>query len=359
VDKEDGNEKRDWVFCGTCRKEESGSATEGEYQWRKLSTGGGSQGDDCGIQNRIKEKNKDNGKGSRQQEGDKEAGRNEEVKCGYDGKQRKLETAKVLGTTALTRNKAQLFPTTRRPETRQIPTEDRVSQAVIEEWFATTSLQLGHQLSLHEQQSAKRLLYTWKDVFETDLLRIRQTDLIEHAIVLMPNAKPYRARIPLYTEEEIAFCGRLLPKMEEAGLIFRCDSQWGARTKFPLKPRADTLPKKDRLRMVHNFIPLNQVSEKSQYPCPRLEQIVYTILKKGKRFFFTTDAANSYWAIPVRPGDETKLGFVTPYGMYCYNVMGQGLTGGTHTYSRFRDLVFGAIPSGVDPSSGDLLEGSD
>jgi len=43
-----------------------------------------------------------------------------------------------------------------------------------------------------------------------------------------------------------------------------------------------------------------------------------------------------------------KLGFVTPYGMYCYNVMGQGLTGGTHTYSRFRDLVFGAIPEGVE-----------
>jgi len=32
--------------------------------------------------------------------------------------------------------------------------------------------------------------------------------------------------------------------------------------------------------------------------------------------------------------------------MYCYKVMGQGLTGGTHTYSRFRDLVFGAIPEG-------------
>jgi len=69
-----------------------------------------------------------------------------------------------------------------------------------------------------------------------DLLRIRQTDLIEHAFVLMPNEKPYRARIPVYTEEEIAFCGGLRPKMEEAGLIFRCDSEWGARTKFPLKP---------------------------------------------------------------------------------------------------------------------------
>ena len=113
--------------------------------------------------------------------------------------------------------------------------------------------------------------------------------------------------------------------------------------------------------MVHNFISLNRVTGKSQYPCPPLEHIVYTILKKGKKFFFTTDAANSYWAIPIRHGDETKLGFVTPDGMYCYNVMGQGLTGGTYTYSRFRDLVFGMIPSGIEDGDGnrEVLDGVD
>ena len=108
--------------------------------------------------------------------------------------------------------------------------------------------------------------------------------------------------------------------------------------------------------MVHNYIPLNSVTEKSRYPCPRIEQIVHTITKKGKSWFFTTDAANSYWAIPVRPGDEHKLGFVTPYGMYCYTVMGQGLTGGTHTYSRFRDLAFGNIPEGID-ENGQTIKG--
>jgi len=235
---------------------------------------------------------------------------------------------------------------------RHLIEEDEISFSAVDEWFASTALQLGTSLTDSEREKAKRLLYTWRDVFETDLLRIRKTDLIEHAIILEPGAKPYRARIPLYTEEEISFCKRLLPKMEEAGLIFRCDSDWGARTKFPLKPRADTLPKESRLRMVHNFIPLNRVTEKSRYPCPRIEQIVYTVVKTGKRFFFTTDAANSYWAIPVRSGDEPKLGFVTPYGMYCYNVMGQGLTGGTHTYSRFRDLVFGAIPEGFSEENG-------
>jgi len=75
-------------------------------------------------------------------------------------------------------------------------------------------------------------------------------------------------------------------------------------------------------------------------------------LKKGKRVFFTSDAANSYCAIPVRAGDETKLGLITPYGMYCYKVMGQGSTGGTHSYSGFRDLVFGAIPEGLEDKDG-------
>lgn len=136
--------------------------------------------------------------------------------------------------------------------------------------------------------------------------------------------------------------------MEEGELIRRCVSAWGARTKFVPKPRADLRLENDKLRMVHNFIPLYSVTEKSRYPFPRIEQIVHTICKKGKSWYFTADAANSYWAIPVRSGDEHKLGFVTPYGMYCYTVMGQGLMGGTHTYSRFRDLVFGNIPEDTD-----------
>ena len=314
------------------------------------------------IDQRIKEdkvkeircNRKQNGKEIERRSSEK---KQEEVTCTERGlsspvNAEEQKAKKVMTTTALTRNKAQLFPTTHRPVKREIPNEALVGDKEIEDWFDSTSLPLGEQLTQRERSKAMRLLYTWRDIFETDILRIRRTDLIEHAIILMPGAMPHRARIPLYTEEEIAFCQRLIPKMEEAGLIFRCDSEWGARTKFPLKPRADTLPKDARLRMVHNFIPLNRVTEKSRYPCPRIEQIIYTVLKKGKHFFFTSDAANSYWAIPVRPGDETKLGFVTPYGMYCYKVMGQGLTGGTHTYSRFRDLVFGAIPEGFEEING-------
>jgi hypothetical protein len=127
------------------------------------------------------------------------------------------------------------------------------------------------------------------------------------------------------------------------------DSEWGARTKFPPKPNAP-----EHLRMVHNYIPLNRCSRKSQYPTPRIEQIVQTIMKAGKKIFFCMDAANSYWAIPLRRKDWLLTSFVTPSGQFCYGVMGQGLMGGTHTYSRYRDIVFGYIPKDVDVNGNEI-----
>ena len=61
--------------------------------------------------------------------------------------------------------------------------------------------------------------------------------------------------------------------------------------------------KSTKLRMVHNFIPLNRFTRKSRYPTPCFEQIVHCIYKNGKKVFFVTDAANSYYAIPPRHSD--------------------------------------------------------
>ena len=49
------------------------------------------------------------------------------------------QTKKVLTTTALTRNKAQLFPTTRPPEKREGPDELLVANEEVEKWFRSTS----------------------------------------------------------------------------------------------------------------------------------------------------------------------------------------------------------------------------
>src|SRR5205807_6584681 len=62
-------------------------------------------------------------------------------------KKERIVEANVLGTTALTRNKAQLFPTSRRPVNREILNESIVSTADINTWFESTSLHLGASLN--------------------------------------------------------------------------------------------------------------------------------------------------------------------------------------------------------------------
>ena len=117
----------------------------------------------------------------------------------------------------------------------------------MEQWFQLSEISIGSGMTLDQRTKAVNLLYTRRHIFETDLLRIRKTDLIEHAIVLNGDTKPYRAKILLYSEQQMKFCQDLIPRIEKAGLIRRCDSTWGARTKFVPKPRADLRPENNKL----------------------------------------------------------------------------------------------------------------
>jgi len=87
-------------------------------------------------------------------EGD--SGADKEVEKGEDRRTK----WKVMGTTALTRNKAQLFPTTRRPIQREIQGIELVAEDEVESWFNSTALRLGEHLDKLQRAKAKRLLYT-------------------------------------------------------------------------------------------------------------------------------------------------------------------------------------------------------
>jgi len=184
-------------------------------------------------------------------------------------------------------------------------------------------------------------LYTWKDIFTDDMLKIKECDLVEHAIDIKPDSRPVKTKTPLYTEEEIAFSAKLIPTMEKAGLIARCDSPWVHRTKYPPRKKSD--PSKG-LRQVHNFIPINKVTVKSFYPSPRIEQITHNMTKNEMQYYSWFDTANAYWSVPLRKGDELKTGFTCPYGQFCYRRMGQGLKNAFATFSRLRDIMCGPLP---------------
>ena len=237
----------------------------------------------------------------------------------------------------VTFNKAQTFPTDRRPMKRPMTTEN---ETVIHQWFKDSGISVG-ELDRGQRNQVERLLYTWKDIFTDDMLKIKECDLVEHAIDIKPGAKPVKTKTPLYTEEEITFLAKLIPAMEKAGLIARCDSLWVHRTKYPPRKKSDLTK---GLRQVHNFIPINKVTVKSFYPSPRIEQITHNRTKNEMQYYSWFDAANAYWSVPLRKGDELKTAFVCPYGQFCYKRMGQGLKNVFATFSRLRDIMCGPLP---------------
>ncbi len=243
----------------------------------------------------------------------------------------------TVHTTKYALGKGEGFPTERRPVQRQLSTEP---MEITEAWFNASGITIGEMADTPQRvRKTKQLLYTWKDCFATSVRDIQATDLIEHSIDLQPNAKPVKSSLPRYTQEEKEFANRIFPELEDAGIIIRRSSEWGARTKFPPKKKDSPLK-----RVVHNFIPVNTWTVKSGYPMHLLEDVIETIITPRFTVYFTSDASNGYWAVPMRRSDINKTGFITPNGQWVYCRMGQGLKGAPFTYAQFGDIVFGPLP---------------
>ena len=69
----------------------------------------------------------------------------------------------------------------------------------------------------------------------------------------------------------------------------------------------------------------------------------------GHEMLSFLDAFSGYHQIPMAPGDEEKIAFITPHGLYCYRVMPFRLKNARATYQRLMTKVF-------KPLIGDVVE---
>ena len=91
------------------------------------------------------------------------------------------------------------------------------------------------------------------------------------------------------------------------------------------------VPKKnDKWRVCVDCTNMNDVCLKDTFPLPRIDQIVDVTAGHGLLSFL--DAYSGYNKIPMYPHDVAKTAFITPYGVYCYNVMPFGLKNARATY---------------------------
>ena len=87
-----------------------------------------------------------------------------------------------------------------------------------------------------------------------------------------------------------------------------------------------------------DYTDLNDACPKDSFPPPHIDQIVDASARHGMLSFL--DAFSGYHQIPMHPPDAEKTSFITPHGLYCYNVMPFGLKNVEATYQRLVTKMF-------------------
>jgi hypothetical protein len=104
-------------------------------------------------------------------------------------------------------------------------------------------------------------------------------------------------------------CRKVLDEMLQAKWIEPADAH------CPIAAPMFFVWKKDRTcRPVINYRKLNDITIKDSYPLPRIDEMMDRIC--GSELFTKFDLKSGYNQIRIRPGDEWKTTFMTPFGPF-------------------------------------------
>jgi hypothetical protein len=99
-----------------------------------------------------------------------------------------------------------------------------------------------------------------------------------------------------------------------------------------------TRKKTGEIRLSIDFINLNKVSLKDNYPLPKMDHILQKVV--GSSRIYLLDGFSSYNQVLVHPEDQEKTTFTTPWGTFMYVKMPFGLMNVGATFKRAMDIAF-------------------
>ena len=170
---------------------------------------------------------------------------------------------------------------------------------------------------------------------------------VTHKIQLMPDAKPVRRapyRLALTEQAELQ---KQLKDLLDKGFICPSHSSYASPCLFVKK-------KDGTFRMCCDYRALNTQTVKSQYPLPRIEDILDQL--GSAKYFSKLDLAAGYHQIKMEPDSAYLTAIQTKFGLYEWKVMPFGLTNAPSTFQQCMDATLeGLIGSGVAVYLDDII----
>lgn len=109
-------------------------------------------------------------------------------------------------------------------------------------------------------------------------------------------------------------------------------------SKSPLAAPVFFVKKKDgTLRLVQDYRKLNEVIKKDRFPIPKISDLIDRLSKAS--IYTKIDLRWGYNNVRIKEGDEWKLAFITPFGLYEPTVMFFGLSNAPATFQRMMNHI--------------------
>jgi hypothetical protein len=160
-------------------------------------------------------------------------------------------------------------------------------------------------------------------------------ELVEHALNVDPKAKPVKQPLRRFDEPKRKAIASELHRIENVGFIREIKTlSWVSNP--VIVPKKNT----DVQRVYVDYTSLNKHCPKDPFLLPRIDQIVDSTAGCAKLSFL--DAYSGYNQIKLKKEDEEKMAFITPYGVFCYQVMPFGLKNAGATYQRMMQNFLGS-----------------
>jgi hypothetical protein len=150
-------------------------------------------------------------------------------------------------------------------------------------------------------------------------------ELVEHALNVDPKAKPVKQPLRRFDEPKTNAIASELHRLQNAGFIREIKSStWVSNPVIVPKKNMDVQ------RVCVDYTSLNKHCPNDPFPLPRINQIIDSTAGCERLSFL--DAYSGYNQIKLKKEDEEKIAFITPYGVFCNQVMPFGLKNAGATY---------------------------
>jgi transposase InsO family protein len=181
-----------------------------------------------------------------------------------------------------------------------------------------------------EKKKLAELFCKYPETVAVDDLDLGYTDQAQHTIRTtdhVPVAQAHRPIPPCDLQDVKAHLEELLTK----GVVRPSASPFAA-------PIVCVRKKDGSLRLCVDYRRLNAKTTKDAYPLPRIEESFHALA--GAKVFSSLDLQSGYHQIAMKPEDQHKTAFSTPFGHYEFTRMPFGLSGAPATFQRLMNGIF-------------------